>query len=135
MIYLVRDGRGVTHSYMKHYGVSMRVAALEWQRTHRAIERLLQFLPSGSWVMIHYEDLCRKVDMTLARIFGHLGLKADSASRDYFSVEHHILGNSMRLGSSSEIRLDEKWKTGLSTTNIGTFDRLAGEMNRKHGYD
>lgn len=135
VIYLVRDGRGATNSYMKHYGASMRVAALEWRRTHAAIERLRARLPEGSWVKIRYEDLCRDVDRTLGKVFAHLCVESDAASREWLAVENHILGNSMRLGSRSEIRLDEKWKAELSNTDIETFDRLAGDMNRKYGYD
>ena len=135
VIYLVRDGRGATNSYMKHYGSSMSVAATEWRNTRQAIERLQARVPTGSWLKIRYEDLCRDLDVTSAKVFGHLGVETNAASRDFFSVENHILGNAMRLGNSSEIRLDEKWRRELSQGDLATFDRLAGDVNRKHGYD
>ena len=41
----------------------------------------------------------------------------------------------MRLKSTSEIRLDEKWRKTLSPEDLAVFDRVAGPMNRKYGYD
>lgn len=134
VIYLIRDGRGTANSYMKHYSTSMPTAAREWRLTHEAIDRLVSCLPAGSWIKVHYEELCRDADGTLASIFAFLGLDAARAVRDYQSVEHHILGNSMRLRGTSEIRLDEKWKATLTPTDIETFQRLAGDLNRRYGY-
>jgi hypothetical protein len=41
----------------------------------------------------------------------------------------------MRFDRSSEIRLDERWRTHLSTENLQIFERLAGALNRKYGYE
>jgi hypothetical protein len=59
------------------------------------------------------------------------GWTPPGATRDFRSVEQHILGNAMRLGSSSEITLDERWRASIELT---TFERIAGRLNRAHGY-
>lgn len=135
VIHLMRDGRGVANSYMKHYGISMLTAAIEWRQAHEAAERLRARLPESAWIKVHYEHLCRDVDPTLRNIFGYLGLESDAASQDFHSIENHILGNTMRLSNSSEISLDEKWRSELSVADLAAFDRVAGNMNRKHGYE
>jgi hypothetical protein len=40
----------------------------------------------------------------------------------------------MRLDSTREIRLDERWKTALGAEDLAVFDRVAGDYNRRLGY-
>jgi hypothetical protein len=40
----------------------------------------------------------------------------------------------MRLDSTREVRLDERWKTALDREALGTFDAVAGALNRGLGY-
>jgi hypothetical protein len=51
-------------------------------------------------------------------------------------AEHHILnGNDMRLGTGNEVRLDERWRTQLTSRDLAIFKSLGGErMNRRLGY-
>jgi Sulfotransferase family len=133
-IYLVRDGRGTAASYMRHTRTSMAVAADEWRRTIEECDRVIGSLPERARVKVHYEALCRDPDETLARLFRFLGLDPCRATRDFRSVEQHILGNAMRLGSSSEITLDERWRTSIEPGDLTTFERIAGRLNRAHGY-
>lgn len=134
-ICLIRDGRGVANSYMRHYDVPMTVAAKEWRQAHEECDRVVSRLPAASSITVHYETLCRDPDRTLSAVFEFLGLDSRRASRDFHAVEHHILGNAMRLRSSSEIVLDEKWKSTLTAADPQTFDRLAGDLNRRYGYE
>ena len=86
--------------------------------------------PSG----VRYEDLCREADEILRSIFRLVNLDPASAGSDFLSVSHHILGNAMRLKSTGEIRLDEKWRTSLASEQLAVFDRLGGPLNRRFGY-
>jgi hypothetical protein len=54
---------------------------------------------------------------------------------DFRSKAQHILGNDMRLKSGSDIRLDERWRKNLSQADLATFDEVAGDLNRKYGYE
>jgi hypothetical protein len=56
-------------------------------------------------------------------------------SADFRSVEHHVLGNGMRLDPTSEIRLDQRWKSVLSPADLPVFDSVAGKLNRRYGYE
>ena len=134
VIYLIRDGRGVANSYMRHYSVPMETAAREWRRVHRECDRVVKELGSDMFITIHYEDLCRDPEETMGKICDFLGLNADLGNLQFKSSEHHILGNQMRLRSTEEIRLDEKWKDRLTQKDLDVFDRIAGKANRAHGY-
>ena len=135
IIYLIRDGRGATNSYMRHYNVPMETAAREWCTVHRECDRVVRELSDGTCVTIHYEDLCRDPDKTMKTICDFLGLRVGSVDFGSGSSEHHILGNQMRLKSTKEIRLDEKWKDALTQDDLGVFEQIAGEFNRKYGYE
>ncbi len=134
-IYLIRDGRGATNSYMRHYNVPMETAAREWCTAHQECDRVVRELSDGTCIRIHYEDLCRDTEKTIATIFDFLGLRVGSVDFESGSSEHHILGNQMRLKSTKEIRLDEKWKDALTQDDLSVFEQIAGEFNRQYGYE
>jgi len=113
VIYLIRDGRGTTNSYMRHNHTDMQVAAREWVSVHRECDRMRDLL-GRDCLTLRYEDFCRDPGTMLKRIFSFVQLDANGISTDFKSVTHHILGNAMRMNSTSEIRMDERWKTMLS---------------------
>jgi hypothetical protein len=133
-IQLVRDGRGVTNSGVTNKGAGAAAAAREWLRTHRQIERLAPQLGRGRLRRVRYEDLCRDPAGTVDGIFRFIGLDPATAARDFRAVEHHILGNAMRLRASSAVAPDEKWRTMLGDARLAEFERVAGELNRTYGY-
>ncbi|MEP0844845.1 MAG: sulfotransferase, partial [Phycisphaerae bacterium] len=153
---LVRDGRGVSLTYMRPYhfadsadpsrraggrGVNYdrlymtaRRAARLWRRSNEDAEMLLRGLPRQQWLDLRYEDLCTRPAETLRRIYAFLEVNPDGGTLDYRSRPHHVIGNGMRLDPSSEIRLDERWRTVLTARELRAFDRVAGPMNRGYGY-
>jgi hypothetical protein len=133
-IYLIRDGRGAAASYMKHYNVPMEVAAKEWRQKQRECDQLMAMLPTETWRKVHYEDLCRQPDQLLADLCNFLELDPTRLGQDFLSAEQHILGNAMRMNTTAEIKLDEKWRNTLSSSDFATFDHIAGELNRSYGY-
>lgn len=134
VIQLVRDARGVTNSAMKNEDLSAEVGATEWLRTHRQIERLASRVGNNRLMRVRYEDLCTDRDRAMTRIYEFTGISATDASRELHDVNHHILGNRMRLSADREIKLDEKWRTMLTARDLATIDRVAGELNRSYGY-
>jgi hypothetical protein len=133
-VHLIRDGRGTTRSYMKRR-MGMPEAALDWRRTNEACERVLSQLPRGSWLKLRYEDLCRDPDAALEPIFRLIGEEPPAVRGAPGSGELHILGNPMRLKYTGTIELKEGWQTELSPHDLATFDRIAGDLNRRHGYE
>jgi hypothetical protein len=135
VIYMIRDGRAVANSDMRRNHVSMESAARDWRRTHEECERLLARLPASRYVTIHYEQLCREPDQTLERLGRFLGLNPPSISTCLSCREQHVLGNPMRLRSGDAIQLDQKWRSALGPAELAVFERVAGDLNRRYGYD
>lgn len=132
VIHLIRDGRGVTNSYMRHNSATMAKAAQEWVHTQQECDRMSRLLGNSRCLTLHYEDLCHEPEKTLTSIHRFLGLEPGAGSSS--SRAKHIMGNQMRLGSIQDIRLDEKWKQTLSAEDLHTFTNTAGELNHHHGY-
>ncbi len=156
VIRVVRDGRGVALTYIDPYRfadasdpvlkgggtgqdrdkerLSITAAAHEWKRSNEEAEAILRVLPPEQWVQVHYEDLCLEPEKTLARLFRFIGADPEKMILDFRTVEHHVVGNGMRLDSTSEILLDERWKTELDATQLKTFQAIAGKLNARLGY-
>jgi hypothetical protein len=135
VIYLVRDGRGVMLSNMKHLGMSSQLAAREWVSAQREISCALKAFAPSSRMLIRYEDLCRDPRGVMARVFQFIGVVPEEAVTDFRALEHHILGNAMRLDNRSEIQLDVRWLDELGPAELTLFERIGGRWNRKLGYD
>jgi hypothetical protein len=137
----VRDGRAVAMSMLGH-GLNagsrqetVAAAALAWRRNNEASERVLADLPKSQWTQLQYEELCRRPEETLRSLCKFLGMDSNNITLDFRARQQHILGNDMRLKSGSEIRLDERWRKNLSKEDLDTFEQVAGEVNRKYGYE
>jgi len=135
VIYLIRDGRGATNSYMRHHDVPIETAAREWIYTSRECDLMLSRLEPRALLTVHYEELCQDPSGVLGRIYEFLGLEPGLGSINYQASKYHILGNAMRLKSTREIRLDEKWKRSLTHEDLEGFERIAGRINRSYGYE
>jgi len=157
VIRLIRDGRAVALAYTNPAAyadardpsrrgggsggdrrgerLTMAEAAREWRRSNEEAEHVLAGLGRSRWIEVRYEDVCADPPGTLNRIFGWLGVDPAQTSADFRSVEHHVLGNGMRLDPTSEIRLDQRWKSVLSPADLRVFDSVAGKLNRRYGYE
>jgi hypothetical protein len=156
VVRLVRDGRAVALTYtdpatfadardpsLRGGGcggdrpgerLSLAQAARAWRRSNEEAKNLLATLDPSRWTSIRYEDLCVSPRDVLAGVFTFLGLDPGKAAADFRSVEHHVVGNGMRLDSTSEVRLDERWKSVLTEDDLQVFQAVAGDMNRRYGY-
>lgn len=142
-VHLVRDGRGLTSSRLrrllhrfpevKDRRPFVRRAAAAWRRVNTSCQRVLASLPPEAWVRVRYEDLCIDPKATLAPVFALVGERPPDTPENFRSIEHHILGNVMRL-RKGRIALDERWRTDLSAAELAAFDEVAGDMNRAMGY-
>jgi len=133
ILHLVRDGRAVAWSCAKNLAQSPAAGAASWVADARSCERARAWFPAERWLTVRHEDLCADPRGTLARIFGFLGLPAVEVG-DFRAGEHHIIGNRMRLQTTSEIRLDERWKTALPERDLAAVERLVAPYNRRYGY-
>lgn len=134
VIYLVRDGRGVVHTYINDNGWSVEKSAIEWRRDVQAEEKLLARLDSGMWRQVRYEDLCADPQAELQKLCVFLNLDPSRVNMDFRSAGLHVFGNKMRLSSERTICLDDKWRTELTDSQVSTIEHIAGDQLRRYGY-
>jgi len=156
VIRVIRDGRAVSLTYtdewnfadssdpgMRNGGTgshrppprhSMAEAANEWKRSNESCDALTARIPAAQWTEIRYEDLCANPADTLRRLATFLDLDPNQITLDFRAVTQHVIGNGMRMDSTSEIRLDERWKDVLGSDDLQVFDEVAGDLNRRYGY-
>ena len=113
----------------------MTQAAYAWRRCNDAAEHVLRDLRPSQWVEVRYEEYCRDPYATLSRLFEFLAVERQGSLNNFRAVEQHVVGNGMRLDATSQIQLDERWRTELKDGDLRAFDRIAGEMNRRYGYE
>ena len=135
VVYLIRDGRAVALTYMVQNDGPMETAARVWRRNIRACRKCLATLKRGEWMRVRYEDLCARPEEVLGTIFGLIGLDPSLERTNFRASGNHVVGNKMRLEATTEIRLDDQWKTVLTTEQLADFERVAGDVNREYGYE
>jgi len=135
VIHLIRDGRAVARSTIQNLGRTVENGARSWAASIRRSEDLRRLFPPERWLTVRHEDLCRDPRATLARIFGFLDVAPDLGDlQDFRAGDHHIIGNRMRLSRTSEIRLDERWRTELTPDQRRTIERIAGPELLRYSY-
>lgn len=156
VVWLTRDGRGVSLAYknpsefadakdpsMRGGGVgrtleqarNVEMGALEWKRAMEEAEAVVGRLNSDQWIRIKYEDVCNNTEETLDKVFEFIGVDPAKKRLDYRHSGLHVVGNGMRLDSSEEIVLDDRWRTELTKEEKEIFERIAGDMNARLGYE
>jgi hypothetical protein len=154
---LIRDGRGValTHTNPAQFAdaaepglrsggsglvrpdfrLPIHEAALLWRRSNEEADCVTASLGKSVCMEVRYEQLCQHPDETLQSICRFLEISPMPIGNNFRQRKlQHIVGNGMRFDTSSEIRLDERWKTQLSENDLKVFNRLSGGLNRKYGY-
>ena len=133
VITLVRDVRGYAAS-AKRRGHSVRHAANTWLSDQQLIEEITRTLPEDRRFLLKYEELCANVIPTLRRLYSFCGVEDFNPGDVVVSSNHHVLGNSMRLGGHIRVRLDESWRTALTQQEQDEILAIGGHMNRAFGY-
>lgn len=156
VIRAIRDGRGVTLTYMDpaHFAdasdpslrqggmgghrigeqLTMELAAREWRRSNEEADAVLRGLDKSQYTKSQYEALCQEPDNSLKQLFTFIGVDPGKRFTDFRSFTHHIIGNGMRLDSTNEIKLDERWRSYLTPDQLNNFEMVAGNINRRLGY-
>jgi hypothetical protein len=135
VIHLVRDARANTASIMKHLGLDVVQAARHWERANVEAERTRRLFPAERWLRVRYDELCTDLQGTLDRISDLLGVGRFPAPANFREVEHHIIGNEMRLGGAGDVREDTSWRQRLSESDLAAIARTVGHTNRAFGFD
>lgn len=128
VLYLVRDPRGVSLSNMKKKGYGAALAIRLWINEQMAICRIAEEFPKR--ITVVYEDLCEAVDSVLTAIHKFVGLAPTPAPPDFRSVPHHILGNDMRLTTTSTITKDARWARELVEEDLCVIAQACATFRR-----
>src|SRR6185312_16014039 len=106
-VFLIRDPKGQICSSQKTAASLLRLIG-NYVRTNREIYDLVKHRPHS---VVRYEDLVRNPEQVLGALMRELGLSFDPRQLEWASqVRHNVGGNGMRRTSSSELKLDEKWR-------------------------
>jgi len=135
VVILVRDGRGVFYSGLKR-GLGRDSSLRSWRDHYkRALELLDRRVPEAHRTLVYYEDMVTNTERTISKLCDFLGMGFEPSMLDFSAVTHHnVNGNNIKFTSTSELRLDEIWKTKLDPADRNYFERRAGAMNRRLGY-
>jgi len=157
VVRIVRNGRAVAQTYMdpekfadssdaelrgggaglsrENERLTMEEAAYEWKRSNEEADAILKTVDSNHKIQIRYEELCTNTVDCLANVYTMLGLSPFDQARSFRRNASHVIGNGMRLDSTDEVILDERWRDSLSKDDMRAFDEVAGRLNRSLGYD
>ena len=138
VIYLVRDGRGAAWSNCRRNKRTMAESAAWWRRVNQNTQMMMSFIPKSSIYQIRYEDLCTNPQAEIDALCSYLDIE-NTVDFSSFKIPkdnlHMVSGNPMRFRKDElEIKSDEKWKSELSAEQLSDFEKHAGKMNSKFGY-
>jgi hypothetical protein len=122
-IFLIRDPKGQICSSQRKSESLIRLIE-NYVRTNREIRELVKNQPHA---VVRYEQLVREPEQVLGALMAELGLAFDASQLEWASqTRHNVGGNGMRRSSSSELKLDEKWRDHFNllqkiVIDAGTF--------------
>ena len=134
VLHLVRDAPGYVCSYVGHKGAPLADGVRAWRRMAGHVERLFARLPAERRLRVRYEDLCADPPAVLARITAFAGVEPPPWPLEFHAREHHVIGNEMRFATSSEIRLDERWRERLGQADLAAIRTATAAERRRFGY-
>jgi hypothetical protein len=131
VIHVVRDPRAFAASEQRKGGDAI-VAAKQWVRLHKGIERTVRF--TGERVFaLKYEDLCRDPHGELTRLQAWLELSPQPLLRPVGPGVHWIGSGSMRK-FNGEVYFKEKWMEELSPEQKSRIENLTARLAGRYGY-
>jgi hypothetical protein len=101
-----------------------------YEVVHAQIRHALRSMPHQ---VVSYEDLVTAPQKTLQRVLTPLGLDFDRRQLKWAEQEKHIFaGNHIRMHTSSELVLDERWRQRLSPKQLSLI-RFGTILSRSSG--
>ncbi len=152
VLHLVRDSRGVVHSWMKRVArpevtngdgayfqeFSPLKAGVRWMQCNLAFDALRRLgVPT---VRMRYESLAADPRAELERMFAAMG---ESGAHDLSAVgdsvqvagQHSVRGNPMRFAHGrQQVRADEAWRTGMARKTRSLVELVTWPLLLRYGY-
>lgn len=150
-VHLVRDPRGVIHSWRKAVSrddggrrdAMIRYGVVPGAARYVAYNGLAHGLRAlGPYRFLRYEDLLAAPRDTVARVLAFAGVPTPGETLGYIrerevdlEPNHTVDGNPMRMTSGPvALRRDEGWRTGLSARDRRMTMALTGPLAIPYGY-
>ena len=134
-VFLFRDGRAVIHSQVRRTGIDVGLAVRHWVRLTKSM-LLMRRIAGARGVTVMYEDLCARPQAALTALLAPFGVEVQLRDPPPPSEPMHFLGGSpgFTVTSVELLAPDEGWRTSAPPALLGTFEALAGPLNRRLGY-
>jgi hypothetical protein len=151
VLHLVRDSRGVVHSWTKRVArpevasgeayfqeFSPVKAGVRWMECNLAFELLRRL--GAPTVQMRYESLAADPRGELERMFASMG---ESGAHDLSAVgdsvqvigQHSVRGNPMRFAHGrQQVRADEAWRTGMAGKTRSLVVLVTWPLLLRYGY-
>lgn len=127
-LHIVRDGRGVTWSYLKKYPHKKLFALTKWFLSNLKVE-IARLRWGGPYLLVRYEDLVHAPERELQRIARFLRIPYEEAMLHFREYEHHLVGGNRMKERSTEISEDTAWRTEMPARYRFAFAILFGWLN------
>lgn len=133
VIHLVRDPRGFAASWWHNNARDdPRTLAAWWRAVHSRAADLQHAMP---YKLVRYCDLASDPDAVSRGLLAFLGVAPETVvAPPRYSHKHHVIGNNMLTTFDGNVRLDERWRTELSSSEQEAVLRRAGELAERWGY-
>lgn len=141
-LYLFRDGRDVAMSFMKAIVGPKHIYNLaeKWREEQQLALDLKEKVSPDRFVEVRYEDLVSNPESVLRRLCYAIGESFSQSMLDYFdSAESIRTAEAGRMWENlgKPVIKDNfrKFLTGLSDEQLQIFERVAGNLLQKLGYE
>lgn len=134
VLFLTRDGRGVTWSYKKvHPQLSLLHHMRHWATSNLKAELILWWYKIPH-IHITYEELARNPEAVLSRITQAAGIDFSPSMLDFDKPVRHQVGGNKRVlfASTSVIREDLSWRSHMPKRVVRLFNLLLGWLNMRY---
>lgn len=135
VVYLTRDGRGVYFS-RRSSGFTQQDSLQGWHRYNKRADRLLASnVAPEHFIQVRYEDIMAAPEKQLGKICKLLGLDFETDMTTLNPANSHLVnGNDMRFKGTQAMRLDERWRSGLTEQELAWFTLHERGLNQRLGY-
>src|SRR5690606_3785872 len=114
-IYVVRDVRGVIHSFKKKVQTSRSpISTIFYYILINFFGQIICWADKNI-IKVKYEDFVENTNEVLARIYNHLEIVNDMnyKNNEEYQIPHIIGGNRLKYQGKIVIRKDERWKENM----------------------
>ncbi len=137
-IIIVRDGRGVTNSYMENkwgLGTNAYYGAQRWLREVKEQQNFMAESPDN-FFFVRYEDIIDNLELSLKNICQFLGEKfsQDVLNYDKKTSNYKQQRENVHTFKQPDKKLAEKWKNRLSNFEINIVEHVAGDLLEQLDY-